>query len=279
MNTAFLLMIIATSGLLLIGILGYFLYQKRKQLYHSEAHSPHLKEPFFADQNYPFSTISTMNPSPQASPSSSHNPKTNSNFDHFAKNKENDDEDYEDFNSKEWSAHAENNQDIASQVSNNLNDDDENDPSKEESDAEPFIVIFLISEPQKPYVGYDLLQAILSAGLRYDGKTNIFHRYERLQGRGTPLFSLASANEPGTFNLDRMGEVSCQGLCLFINLEEVKNPVLAFEKMLESVYQLMDDLGGELKNELGQTLNHDIISHYRARIGDYVAQHSYTNMT
>jgi cell division protein ZipA len=103
--------------------------------------------------------------------------------------------------------------------------------------------------------------------MRY-GDMNIFHRYERSHGRGTPLFSLASASDPGTFDLNRMGEVSCKGLCLFMNISECKDPIIAFEKMVDTAQQLIDDLGGELRDSDGKKMDHRALTACRERVRD-----------
>jgi len=109
------------------------------------------------------------------------------------------------------------------------------------------IVMHVMAPKNCPYRGYELLQALLANGLRY-GKMNIFHRHENKSSQGAVLFSLASVNQPGTFELPKMGSFSCPGLTLFLLVETLRDPVQAFDIMLETANQLKEDLGGVLWN-------------------------------
>ena len=103
-------------------------------------------------------------------------------------------------------------------------------------------VLNLFPNRETPFVGYELLQSLLSTGLRF-GEMNIFHRYEKaLNGKDRTLFSVASATEPGTFDIDRMGATSCHGLSLFIQFSEDLQDVDSFAKMVETARQLSADL-------------------------------------
>src|SRR3990167_2480566 len=82
------------------------------------------------------------------------------------------------------------------------------------------VAVYLMATEGGAYTGYELLQALLSAGLRY-GKQNIFHRHAHKDGRGDVLFHCASAIPPGTFDLTQMGSFSCKGLCLFFEASSV----------------------------------------------------------
>ena len=107
-------------------------------------------------------------------------------------------------------------------------------------------VYHLIAPVDKPYVGYELLQALLTAGLRY-GKHAIFHRHEQDNGQGEIVFSVAQATEPGIFNMDDMGALSCQGLTFFLqSYEGDPNFSQSHALLLETIKDLADDLGGNV---------------------------------
>ena len=55
-----------------------------------------------------------------------------------------------------------------------------------------FIVFYLMAPEEALYAGYELLQALLSAGLRF-GKQHLFHRHVHKDGRGETLFHCAQA--------------------------------------------------------------------------------------
>jgi len=139
---------------------------------------------------------------------------------------------------------------------------------KENISLHQLIVMHLIASQNRPYGGYELLQALLANGFRY-GKMNIFHRHKQKNGEGNILFSLASATEPGTFDIHDMGNCTCQGLTLFMNATDHKNPTSVFEIMLDVARQLLDDLGGEIRDERHLLLDQSVIERWRSRIRNY----------
>lgn len=124
------------------------------------------------------------------------------------------------------------------------------------------INLYLLAETDHPYTGYELLQELLSVGFRY-GEMNIFHRHENKAGQGKILFSLASATAPGTFELSKMGSVSVPGLCLVMRPKKLKNPVAAYDLMISSAQQLVEDLGGAILDETRRPLNQKTIDQTR----------------
>lgn len=111
--------------------------------------------------------------------------------------------------------------------------------------AEKRIIVFYVrADEGKPYMGYELLQTLLSSGLRF-GDMSIFHH--------TDGFSVASITPPGTFDLDEMGSYSCTGLSLFLSLENATDPMKAFQSMLNVSDQLVQALGGQVLDE-GQVM-------------------------
>ena len=116
------------------------------------------------------------------------------------------------------------------------------------------IVLRIEALVERPFSGYELLQALLATGLRY-GKMNIFHRHEQKTGRGDLLFSVASSIQPGTFDLQKMGGFSTKGLTLFFSTNKVKEPLKVFELMLNTAAQLAEDLGGRVLDEERQLLS------------------------
>lgn len=128
-----------------------------------------------------------------------------------------------------------------------------------------YLVLHVMASEKYPYSGYELLQTLLASGFRY-GDMNIFHRYETKTGRGPLLFSLASVNKPGTFELPKMGSFSCPGLTLIMPLKDSPDPMVTFDTMLETTRELVEDLGGEVWDEHRQVLSMDKITQMRARI-------------
>lgn len=109
----------------------------------------------------------------------------------------------------------------------------------------PIITLMLFAPKDRPYGGYELLQALLSNGLRY-GDQQIFHYYQSQQPDSGVLFSCASVVKPGTFDLPNMGGFSTPGLVLFFDAQTVKDPKHAFDQLLQTIDGMVDDLGGDV---------------------------------
>lgn len=147
-------------------------------------------------------------------------------------------------------------------------DPEEPEPIDAKKIPQDFIVMRVIAEQNQLYQGYELLQALLANGFRY-GAMHIFHRHEQQNGSGKILFSLASATEPGTFDLENMGQTACKGLTLFLQFKDQNNLTRAFELMLETAKQLTEDLGGKILDYNNQRINNQIINNWRKQIQNF----------
>jgi cell division protein ZipA len=132
------------------------------------------------------------------------------------------------------------------------------------SQMNDLLVISVVAPQGAQFGSYDLLQAISATGMQF-GDMNIFH-YKI--GNET-LFSLSSATEPGDFNLDRMGDFSCDGLTLFTNLREVSNPEQVFDLMLNAAEQLAEDLDGELRAGTRKPWTDEAYQYFRQKVKQY----------
>ncbi len=130
------------------------------------------------------------------------------------------------------------------------------------------IIFNLLANKDRPYAGYELLQALLAAGLRY-GKMQIFHRYQQLNGGGPIIFSMASMVEPGTFELSKMGGFACLGLTMFMRVSQQDNLSESFDLLADTAHQLIDDLGGEICDEQRQVLTDEKIAEIHDRVAAY----------
>lgn len=128
-----------------------------------------------------------------------------------------------------------------------------------------FIIINVIAKKGGYFVSYDLLQAISATGMQY-GAMNIFHFVEDSPKGKLTLFSLASATEPGEFDLNNVGDLTCAGLTLFMNIAKVPDPGDVFVLMLETAEQLADDLDGELRAAPNIPWSDDVFHHYENKI-------------
>ncbi|QUX96812.1 cell division protein ZipA [Marinomonas sp. CT5] len=136
------------------------------------------------------------------------------------------------------------------------------------AEIEEVIVINIFAPEDKNFSGMELLQLILNCGMRY-GEMDIFHRHEDGFDRGRVQFSMANAIEPGTFDLETMGESECPGVSFFMGLPGPKNSMKAFDFMLETAQTLVRNLGGELRDERRSPMSDQTIAHCRQRIRDF----------
>lgn len=111
------------------------------------------------------------------------------------------------------------------------------------------IMMFLLAKDNRQLAGYELLQTILAAGLRF-GDGQLFHRHQFSNGQGPIICSLATATASGIFDLQNMGAFSVRGLCLFMDASG--NPSIDGERltiMLETAKQLSDGLDTHLLDD------------------------------
>ena len=148
-----------------------------------------------------------------------------------------------------------------------LADEEERD-NDDAAEIEEVIVINTFSPEGQTFAGIELLQLVLNCGMRY-GDMDIFHRHEEGFDRGRVQFSMANAIEPGTFDLDTMGESNCPGVSFFMGLPGPKDSMKAFDFMLETAQALVRNLGGELRDERRSPMSEQTIAHCRQRIRDF----------
>ena len=158
--------------------------------------------------------------------------------------------------------------DIDQVTPNSVLEDDDEQEDNDVAEIEEVIVINIFAPENESFSGMELLQLILNCGMRY-GEMDIFHRHEDGFDRGRVQFSMANAIEPGTFDLDTMGENDCPGVSFFMGLPGPKNSMKAFDFMLETAQTLVRNLGGELRDERRSPMSEQTIAHCRQRIRDF----------
>lgn len=132
-------------------------------------------------------------------------------------------------------------------------------------DSGHWIVFHVLARPGHSFIGYDLVQALLAAGMQH-GATNLFHYYQPGdQSHSQALFSLASALKPGTFQLDQMGAFSTTGLTLFMDIN-CPQPMYAYTHLLEVIQRLADDLPGKICDDQRRPCTQAYLEKCHARI-------------
>ncbi|NRB40035.1 MAG: cell division protein ZipA [Pseudomonadales bacterium] len=135
------------------------------------------------------------------------------------------------------------------------------------SEPDEILVLNVLSN-QQPFSGEDLQHILRACDCRF-GEMNIFHRYEDKDARGQVQFSIVNLVEPGTFNLKDINAFSTPGVSFFLRLPGPKDPVEAYNCMVEVAQCLVRNLDGVLKDEMHSAVTEQTIEHNRQRIRDY----------
>ena len=125
-------------------------------------------------------------------------------------------------------------------------------------------MMFLLAKDDRKLAGYELLQTLLAAGLRF-GEGHLFHRHQHSNGQGPVLCSVAAATSSGLFDMQNIGAFSVRGLCIFMKPSE--SPMIDAERfaiMLDTARQLSDDLDAYLLDDRRQPLTEEAIARYRS---------------
>lgn len=124
------------------------------------------------------------------------------------------------------------------------------------------VMMFLLAKEDRQLAGYELLQTLLSVGLRF-GEGHIFHRHQYANGQGPVLCSVAAATLTGMFDLQNIGAFSVRGLCIF--MEASGSAAIDEERfaiMLETARQLSEDLDTYLLDDNRQPLTEASLKRY-----------------
>lgn len=140
-------------------------------------------------------------------------------------------------------------------------------PVKVKQREDRLITITLRAAKDRPYRGYELLQALLTSGLRFN-RTGVFHRYQKLINRDEVLFTLISAVAPGTFELPKMGTFTSPALTLFMQTGQLRDPLQTYNMMLATAEELVDVLGGQVLDEKREPLTPEKIADWQAMLDE-----------
>lgn len=135
----------------------------------------------------------------------------------------------------------------------------------EDNDSSP-LMMFLLAKPNRQLAGYELLQAVLSAGFRF-GEGDLFHRHQYPNGQGAVMCSLAAATPTGVFDLQNIGGFIVRGLCLFMHVSgEAAIDAERFDIMMDTAKTLSDALDTHLLDDKREPLSELSITRYHQRL-------------
>lgn len=142
----------------------------------------------------------------------------------------------------------------------------QDEPIDNRNESGQSVMLFLQAKDDRRVAGYELLQTVLAAGLRF-GEGQLFHRHQQINGQGPVLFSLAAATSSGVFDLQNIGAFSAKGLCLFMQTSgNVTVDAERFEIMLATAKQLCEGLDTRLLDDKQRLFSEASMARYQGII-------------
>lgn len=133
-------------------------------------------------------------------------------------------------------------------------------------EGEQFIVALRLRARQpEGFDGSSLIKAFSAEGLEY-GRFGAFHE---LDERRRSRFMVASLVEPGSFEIDRMHELTCPGVSMFMVLPGPREPLSALDAMFSCARRLAERLDGEVLDDKGNALTMQQAGWLREQVVEY----------
>ncbi len=126
------------------------------------------------------------------------------------------------------------------------------------------VVLNIMAHQGQVFDGAAIVNATHDAGLVF-GEMQIFHYIYN----GAPLFSLANALNPGSFDINTIESAATPGLTLFLRLPGPIDGLAAFDRMYSVATQMASTLGGEVCDARRAVLTAQALEKQR----DEVAEH------
>lgn len=123
------------------------------------------------------------------------------------------------------------------------------------------IALYLVAPRGEQIKGEQILSSTYAVNLEY-GDKNIFHRNDI---DGSVMFSMASMQEPGYFDIDNMHQMKTRGITLFTQLSYCSRPVKALDEMLVAAHSLASMLGVQVCNADRKLLDENYTLGLRAK--------------
>ena len=130
------------------------------------------------------------------------------------------------------------------------------------------LVLNVTAKKGRLIMGEHLLSLMQGLELEY-GERKIFSKRTDDAEGGSILFNVASMLQPGTFDLNNMGNFATVGVTLFLALPSPISSFEAFEEMLQTAQDLVRSIDGELRDDQRNMMTGQTIEHYRQRVRDF----------
>lgn len=113
--------------------------------------------------------------------------------------------------------------------------------------------------------GNDLIKAFSAEGLEF-GKFGAFHS---LDERRRSRFLVASLVEPGSFEIEKMHELRCPGVSMFMVLPGPREPLAALDAMFVCARRLAERLHADVLDDKGNALTMQQAGWLREQVVEY----------
>jgi cell division protein ZipA len=113
--------------------------------------------------------------------------------------------------------------------------------------------------------GSDLVKAFSAEGLEY-GRFGAFHA---LDERRRSRFLVASLVEPGSFEIEKMHELRCPGVSMFMVLPGPREPLSALDGMFTCARRLAERLDADVLDDKGNALTMQQAGWLREQVVEY----------
>lgn len=133
------------------------------------------------------------------------------------------------------------------------------------------VLLTVMAPPGRPYRGSSILLTAQELKLKLH-RSGVFDCFPEGRVQGKPVFSIAHLREPGTFDLDTIGNLSTPGLLMYMHLPGPLVPVKAIELLLDIAKQLTQHLGGTLCDERHNKLTMQNILHLKGKAAEFDQQ-------
>ncbi len=134
--------------------------------------------------------------------------------------------------------------------------------------TEVLVINMLAKDRKKGISGSAIMRVFPDCDIRF-GEMNIFHRHEEANGVGPIQFSVANLEEPGSFDLGTINDITTRGMCFFMRLPGPERPMEAFEAMAGTAQLFVKYFGGELRDQHHSVMTPQTLEHCRQRIRDF----------
>lgn len=134
--------------------------------------------------------------------------------------------------------------------------------------VEEVVAIKVLAKKGDKLNGEALLKILTACDCRY-GSMGVFHRYEQAKAEGAIQFSIANIMEPGSFDLSTLESSSTPGVVFFVQLPGPKDPVQAYNFMIETAQCVANNLSAEMRDDSHNVMTAQTIEHGKQRVAEF----------